>query len=316
MSISQRLLMGIACAFLTVSLAACGGGGNSGAVVTVKGQPITHADLDAKLEESPAARGVLQQLVTNDLIDQYAKDHNITVSQAEIDKIENQYKAQYPNGGWDELLKSRNLTEKDVQDLLRRQIILDKAVGGNIHITEKQIADYFAKNHAQFDQPAMAHARHILVPDMKTAQKVEADLKAGKDFAAEAKQYSVDPGSKDKGGDLGWFRKGQMVPAFEAYAFSGPIGKISPPVKSPFGYHVIEVLERKPAKLATLASAHDQIEQTLKQQQEAPLIPGFLQQLQAQGNIQVNDPKFQDVFPSPGPAAPAASSAPAAAPTT
>lgn len=313
MSISQRLLAGIASALLTVSLAACGSsGGDGGAVVTVKGQPISHSDLDKKLEDSPASRSVLQQLVTNVLIDKYAQEHNIQVSDAEIDKIENQYKAQYPNGGWDELLKSRNLSEQDVRDLIRRQIVLDKAVGSNVHVTDKQIADFFAKNHAQYDQPAMAHARHILVPDLKTADKVEADLKSGKDFAAEAKQYSIDPGSKDKGGDLGWFRKGQMVPAFEHYAFTAPLNQISQPVKSPFGYHVIQVLERKPAKNATLASAHDQIAQSLRQQQESPLIPGFLQQLQSSGDIQVNDSKFAGVFPSPGPAAAAA---PAAAPS-
>ncbi len=309
--------MGIASAFLAVSFTACGGGGNSSPVVTVKGQSITHAQLDSKLEDSPAARSVLQTLVTNVLIDQYAKDHNVQVSQADIDKTENQYKAQYPNGGWQDLLKSRDLTEQDVQDLIRRQLVLEKAVGSNVHVADKQIADYFAKNHAQYDTPAEAHARHILVPDLKTAQKVEADLKAGKDFAAEAKQYSVDPGSKDKGGDLGWFRKGQMVPAFENYAFNGPIGKISAPVKSPFGYHIIQVLERKPAVKATLASAHDQIKTQLEQQQENPLIPSFLQTLQGNGNIQVNDPKFASVFPSSAPAAApaAASSAPSAAPT-
>ena len=316
MSKAERLIAGIATALLTVALTACGGGGgNGGSVVTVNGQSITHADLDQKLEDSPASRGVLQQLVTNDLIDQYAKQKNISVTDADIDKVENQYKAQYPNGQWDELLKARNLTEADVRDLIRRQVVLDKAVGGNIHVTDKQISDYFNKNHAQFDTPDMARARHILVPDLKTAQKVEADLKAGKDFAAEAKQYSVDPGSRDKGGELGWFRKGQMVPAFEAYAFNGPIGKVSEPVKSPFGYHIIQVEERKPGKKASLASAHDQIAQTLRSQQEQPLIPSFLQQLQSTAKIDVNDQKFAGVFPSPAPAAPAATTAPVAAPT-
>lgn len=302
MSKANRLVAGIATALLTVSLAACGGGGG-GAVATVNGQAITHSELDQKLEGSPAARGVLQQMVTNDLIDQYAKSHNITVSQADIDKLENQYKSQYPDGQWDQLLKARGMTEQDVQDILRRQIILDKAVGGNINVTEAQIKAYFDKNHAQFDKPAMAKARHILVPDLKTAQKVEADLKSGKDFAAEAKQYSTDPGSRDKGGELGWFRKGQMVPSFEKYAFSAPIGKISPPVKSPFGYHIIEVEARKPAQKASLASVHDQIAMQLREQQEAPLIPAFLQQLQANAKIDVQDPQFQGLFPSPAPAA-------------
>lgn len=314
MSKANRLVAGIATALLTVSLAACGGS-SGGNVATVNGQAITHGDLDQKLEGSPAARGVLQQMVTNDLIDQYAKDKNISVSQAEIDKVENQYKSQYPNGQWDELLKARGLSEQDVQDLIRRQIILDKAVGGNIHITDAQIKEYFNKNHAQFDKPAMARARHILVPDLKTAQKVEADLKSGKDFAAEAKQYSTDPGSRDKGGELGWFRKGQMVPAFEQYAFSGPIGKISPPVKSPFGYHIIQVEERKPGTTASLASSRDQIEQQLRQQQEAPLIPQFLQQLQSNAKIDIQDPRFQGLFPTPAPSSAPVTAAPAPAAT-
>jgi foldase protein PrsA len=253
---------------------------------------------------------VLQQLVTNDLIDSYAKQKNISVTSAEISKIEDQYKSQYPGTQWDELLKARGLTEQDVQDLIRRQIIVDKAVGGNIHITEKQIADFFNKNHAQFDKPAMARARHILVPDLKAAQKVEADLKSGADFAAEAKKYSTDPGSRDKGGELGWFRKGQMVPAFEQYAFTGPIGKVSPPVKSPFGYHIIQVEERKPGQNATLASAHDQIAQQLRQQQEAPLIPQFMQTLQNSATINVQDQRFAGLYPTPGPS-PAQAAAPA-----
>lgn len=313
MSKSHRLVAVIATALLTVSFAACSGGGGGGAVATVNGSSISHADLDQKLEGSPAARSVLQQLVTNKLIDDYASKHNVTVTPAEIAKIEDQYKAQYPNGQWDELLKARGYTEQDVQDLIRHQIILDKAVGGNIHITDKQIKEFFDKNHAQFDKPAMAKARHILVPDLKTAQKVEADLKSGKDFAAEAKQYSTDPGSRVKGGDLGWFRKGQMVPAFEKYAFSGPLNQISPPIKSPFGYHVIQVEDRKPGQTATLASARDQIVQQLRQQQEAPLIPGFLQQLQASANIKVDDPRFEGLFPSPPPSP--GQVAPAPAPT-
>lgn len=315
MSKAHRLVAGIATALLTVSLAACGGGGG-GAVATVNGQSISHADLDNKLESSPAARGVLQNMVMSTLIDQYAKQHNINVSSAEISKVEDQYKAQYPGDQWNELLKARSLTEQDVQDLIRRQLIIDKAVGGNIQISEKQIKDYFDKNHTQFDKPAEARARHILVPDLKTAEKVEADLKSGKDFATEAKQYSTDPGSRDKGGELGFFRKGAMVPSFDAYAFSAPIGKISQPIKSAFGYHIIQVEERKPAQKATLASTHDQIAQMLRQQQESPLLQPFYQQLQTNAKIQINDPRFDGLFPTPPPTSSApAPAAPAPQPT-
>ncbi len=176
-------------------------------------------------------------------------------------------------------------------------------MGGNIAIGQKQIKDYFDKNHAQFDKPAEARARHILVPDLKTAQKVEADLKNGKDFAAEAKQYSTDPGSREKGGELGWFRKGAMLPSFDAYAFSAPIGKISQPVKSAYGYHIIQVEERKPEQKATLASTHDQIETMLRQQQESPLLQPFYQQLQSSAKIQIDDHRFDGLFPTPPPGA-------------
>jgi parvulin-like peptidyl-prolyl isomerase len=107
-----------------------------------------------------------------------------------------------------------------------------------------------------------------------------------------------------------------MVPAFDKYAFSAPIGQISPPIKSPFGYHIIQVESRTPGQKATLASATPQITDTLRQQQEAPLIQPFLQGLQQKADIKVNDPQFQGVFTTPPPAAPAASaaaSAPAAA---
>jgi foldase protein PrsA len=311
MSKAHGLAAAIAATFLSLSLTACGGGGGA-AVATVNGQSISHSELDSKLETSPAARGMLQQLVVNDLIDQYAQQHNINPTDQEIAKVEDGYKSQYPGDQWSEFLKSRGLTEQDVHDLIRRQLVIDKAVGGNIHIADKQIADYFSKNHAQFDKPAEVRARHILVPDLKTAQKVEADLKAGKDFATEAKQYSTDPGSRDKGGELGWFRQGAMVPSFDQYAFSGPIGKISPPIKSPFGYHVIQVEERKAAQKATLASTKDQIETQLRQQQEAPLIQPFLQQLQTSANIQVSDPAFAGLFPSPAPAASSAAAPPQA----
>jgi foldase protein PrsA len=306
--------VGIAAIVLAATLTACGSGS---AVLTVNGQAITRDQLDTKLENSTSpitARQVLQLMVTDDLIDQYAQTHKITVTPAEIAKIENQYKAQYPAAQWDQLLKTRGLSEQDVQDLIRRQIILDKAVGASVHVPAKQIAAYFALNHAQLDQPAQARSRHILVADLATAQKVEAELKAGKDFAAVAKQYSLDPGSKDAGGELGWFPRGRMVPAFDMYVFTGPVGKISAPIKSPLGYHIIQIEERKPAVKATLANSSTKIAQMLRQQQESPLIQQFLQQLQLTAKIDVNDQRFAGIFPTPLPAVSAAP-APTTAPT-
>jgi foldase protein PrsA len=319
MSKAQRMAVGLTALLLGTSLAACSG---SGAVATVNGQPISEADFDKRLAASPMAKNVLQQMVQETLLMQYAKNNHLTVTDAEIDARENQLKANFPSGAWDEMLKARGLSEADVRNALREQIILDKALAKDVTISPAQIKQYFDKNRASFDKPEQVTARHILVPNLAEANKIEADLKAGQSFATLAQKYSTDPGSKDKGGELGAFRKGQMVPAFDKYAFSAPLNQISPPIKSPFGYHIIQVESRTPGQKATLASATPQITDTLRQQQEAPLIQPFLAGLQQKANITVNDPQFQGLFannvpppptPSKAPASPAASgSAPAA----
>jgi foldase protein PrsA len=310
MSKAQRLTVGLAALLMGTSLAACSGGD---AVATVNGQPISRSAFNARLESSPMGRTVLQQMVQETLIDQYAKNNNINVTDAEIDAKETQIKANFPSGSWDEMLKARGLTEADVRSALREQIILDKALAKDVTIRPAQIQDYFNKNRGTFDKPAEVTARHILVPNLQLATQVEADLKAGQSFADLAKKYSTDPASKDKGGELGSFRRGQMVPAFDKVAFSAPIGQISQPVKSPFGYHIIQVESRTPGQKATLASATPQITDTLRQQQEAPLIQPFLQGLQQKANIQVNDPQFAGLFATP-PALPAAASPAGASP--
>lgn len=309
MSKVHRLITGLAVVVFGAMLSACA----AGTVATVNGEPISQSTFDSKLEGTPMARTVLQQLVQDVLIEQYAKNNNITITDQEINDRETQVKQNFPAGSWDEMLKARGLTEADVHGALREQIILDKALSKETHVTPQAIKTYFDKNRAQFDKPEQVTARHILVPNLALAQKVEADLKAGKSFADEAKQYSTDPGSKDKGGDLGTFKRGQMVPAFDKVAFTLPIGQISAPVKSPFGFHIIQVQARIPAQKATLASATPQIVQALNQEQEAPLIQPFLQSLQAKATVVTTNPAYAGLFPSPMPSA-AATTAPASAP--
>ena len=308
MSKVHRLIAGLAIVVSGAMLSACA----AGSVATVNGEPISQSSFDQKLEGTPMARTVLQQLVQDVLIEQYAKNNNISVSDQEVTDRENQLKQNFPNGAWDQMLASRGLSETDVHAALREQIILDKALSKDVKVTPAQIKDYFEKNRSQYDKPEQVTARHILVPTLVLANQVEADLKAGKAFADEAKQYSTDPGSKDKGGDLGTFKRGQMVPAFDKAAFTLPIGQISAPVKSPFGFHIIQVQARMPAQKATLASATPQIVETLTQQQEAPLIQPFLQNLQSKATVQTTNPAFANLFPTPAPT-PAASAATASA---
>ncbi len=316
MSVVNRVVAGLATAALSASLAACSSAGATGGdVASVNGQKITRSDFDKKLEAGPAGKSVLTQLVQQALVDQYAADKKITVSDDEVAKKEDEIKLKYPPGQFEQILKQQGLTETDVHTILRQTVVIEKAVDPQIKVSDSDVKAYFDKNHATLDKPEQVRARHILVADEKTANEVEAKLKSGGDFAALAKQYSTDPSTKDKGGELGFFGKGQMVPSFQAAAFAAPVNSITPPVKSPFGYHVIQVEEKKPATKATLASANEQIVAQLKQQQQSTQIPVFLQQLKSQAKVEIYDDKFKDAFPPPGAAPGGAAPAPAPAAT-
>ena len=315
---TTRIAAAVGAAALCASLAACanssGGGGN---IAAVNGQAITRADFDKKLESSPAARQALNQMVQQDLIDQYARDKKVDVTDAEIDKKLDETKARFPAGQFEQILKQQGLSEADVRQILKQQLVLEKAVAPQVKVSDADIKAYFDKNHQLFDKPEQVKARHVLVADAKTAQTVLSKLKADPsdaNWATVAKQYSTDPSSKEKGGDLGYFGRGQMVPAFQDAAFSAKVGQIVGPVHSQFGYHVIQVEDRKPAHKATLASAHDQIQTQLTQQQQSQAIPVFLQSLRTSAKIDVYDDRYKDVFPPTTPAgAPPANGAPASA---
>ncbi len=297
-------------AILAAALAGCSpsaAGGGGGDIATVNGAPITRAAFNDRLESSPQAKQVLNQLIQGELIDQYAKTNNIVITDADIKKKEDDLRAKYQPGQFDQILKAQNISEDDLHKFLRQQAIVEKAVDPQIKVTDADIEAYLKANHASLDTQEQVRARHILVRDEKTANEVEAKIKGGMKFEDAAKQYSQDPGSKDKGGELGFFTKTQMVAPFANAAFAQPIGVVGPPVKSPFGFHIIEVEEKKPASVATMANSKDKIATLLRQQQEQSKIPVFLNDLRTKAKIEVADDKLKDVAAPPqAPGAPPA----------
>jgi peptidyl-prolyl cis-trans isomerase C len=134
--------------------------------------------------------------------------------------------------------------------------------------------------HARFDRDLAGktgeeevHARHILVPDEPTAKKITADLKKGGDFAALSKQYSKDPGASQQGGDLGFFKKTDMVPEFANAAFALKDGEVTAsPVQTQFGWHVIQVIERRHAPPPAFEDAREDLRQKIVQETVASAV--------------------------------------------
>lgn len=159
-----------------------------------------------------------------------------------------------------------------------RYLLVDDAkLRRTLSVSDAQISEYYTTHQQEFAQPEQVHARHILIRPktedeggwnaaLKRAQEVYAKAVApGANFAALAKEYSDDPGSKDSGGDLGWFARGRMVKEFEDAAFSLKPGEISQPVKSQFGYHILDVEGKRPGGTRPLTEVRDMIRDKLLQ---------------------------------------------------
>ena len=161
------------------------------------------------------------------------------------------------------------------QTKLQYLLVDDLKLRRTMTVSDAQVEDYYKTHQDEFRKPEEADARHILIRPAaddaagwtKAEQEAETVYKKavapGADFAKLAREYSQDPGSKDKGGDLGWFPRGRMVKPFEDAAFALKAGEISRPVKTQFGYHIIQLIAIRPAGEQPLAEVKDTIREKL-----------------------------------------------------
>jgi peptidyl-prolyl cis-trans isomerase C len=266
-------------------------------VESQEGRPVPADQRDRVL------RGVLDNMVAFKLLSQEARQHHVVVSDAEIDAQIAGMKKQFPTEqAFQQTLKAQHMTVEKLRDTARSNLVVRKLlqdeVMSKIEIKPSDISAFYEKNPDKFQQPEAVHAAHILVivpaqsdPAAKAALKARAmealqAARAGKDFGALARQYSQD-GSAQHGGDLGFFPRGQMVPAFEKVAFSLKPGEISDLVETQFGYHIIKVIEKRPGGTVPFAQAAPQIQQFLENQAQSDRGKAYVESLRAKSKVEI-----------------------------
>ncbi len=287
-------------------------------VAYVNGEPISGIDLELAVGEVEAnagepvpaeqrdvvIRGVLDQLIGYRLLLQESLLRRISVPEAEVDAGIAELRAQFPSEeALAEMLELRQMTltmlRADVRQGLQVDAMLERELAARTTVTPEQVTEFYENNSSDFQQGQRVRASHILIgfpenADDATKEQARAralgvliELNVGRDFAALAKQFSDDPGSAPNGGDLGYFERGQMVGPFEEVAFSLAPVQTSDLVESPFGYHIIRVVDRQAPRTIPLAEARPQVQQFLEDQNRELQTQAFVEALKAKSKIDI-----------------------------
>ncbi|HET9193212.1 MAG TPA: peptidylprolyl isomerase [Vicinamibacterales bacterium] len=248
-------------------------------------------------------RGVLDQLVGYKLLLQEAKARKVVVADADVDARIAEVKKQFPSEDlFMQTLIDRKMTLEQIKADARRDLsiarLIEAEISQRVALKPGQAEDFYKNNPDRFTEPERVRASHILIAaeNADAAAKAQAktkagqilkDLKAGKDFAALARQHSQDPGSAVNGGDLGFFAQGQMVGPFNDVAFSLKPGATSDLVETQFGYHIIRVAEKQPGRTVPLEEVRPRLDEYLKHQNRESETESFVKALRAKSKVEI-----------------------------
>ena len=292
--------------------------------VLVNGEPIVAAAVQGEIngilgrfqaqgstpsetEMASLRESVLDKMIKLELLGQESKKAGIAVSATDIDTELKGYKKGFADDkAFAKALGEAGITETELRKQIGKNLAIQKFIDtkfkGKVQITEQEAKDFYNSNQDKFAQPEMVHARHILINAKETEAKADKDrkraklvqiqkqLKGGANFADLAKQFSDCP-SKERGGDLGFFPRGQMVKPFEQAVFKMMPGDVSDIVETEFGYHLIKLEEKKPAKTVSFDEAKAKITAYLTQEKVTANIEAFLTAAKSKATIKMVPPK-------------------------
>src|SRR5436305_6744391 len=196
------------------------------------------------------------------------------------------------------------MTEAVLREEADNQIVVQKfletQITSKVTVSDQTAREFYDKNKSQMTAPERVHLRHIVVqvaqkapPAEKAKAKQKADeiykkAQGGEDFAKLATQYSDDPASKGRGGDIGWIVKGQTVPQFEAAAFAlKKPNDLAPPVETRSGYSILQLVERQAAGEIPFDQVKPRLVSLLKEQQAKKLLQAHAEELRAKAKVEV-----------------------------
>ncbi len=248
-----------------------------------------------------------QQLEQQLLLQHFMKQSDVSVSDEDVDQQMEQITQQFPDEKtMQQALKKQGESlesiRKQIRERLRMQKFIEQKVG-EVNVSPQEAKKYFEENRSEFDQPEKVKARHILLEEDTGAeneiQSIRKELEQGADFKEVARSRSEGPSAKE-GGSLGYITRDRMVEPFSEAAFDLEVGELSDPVKTRYGWHLIEVTDRKKNTEAKYENVSDTVVQQVRSQKKQQQTRQVLQDLRSQVDIVNNVVQQQSRNPMPG----------------
>jgi len=241
----------------------------------------------------------LNEAIILTLVRQEAAKLQVRVSKEQVESRLSNWKDGYPPGGFDEMLKKQNTTETQLKQRIEDQLIIEKLIetlfANETLVPDEEVRAYFNRNEKTFVEPDRVHVYQIVVPTKEEAEKIRQEITTGKtSFESAARARSLSPDSL-KGGDLGFFAKNEKIPAFNE-AFSLRLNTLSKPISSPYGVHLLKVVDKKPAKRLSLSEAKSEIVKSIRRGKEAKTYKEWASKLLKDGEIYRNEVLFNSVL--------------------
>ncbi len=258
-----------------------------------------------------AARHALDELIADRLLQAEERAAGVEITDAEVDYAIDDVRRQngMDNATFERALASKGQTLSGFKEKMRRDLAAMKLIGmkvrSKIKVSDEDVKAEYARQTKVDEADFEVHARHIVIQVAKDAtpaveqaaqaraQALAQRAQAGEDFVELAKKHSEGP-SKADGGDVGFFRRGEMVAAFDKVAFTLAPGKVSDPVRSPFGWHVIQVVERRAAKPKEFDQVKDELRDRLWRVQMQRHTEQYVADLRKQAVVDVKVPELRE----------------------
>lgn len=287
-------------------------------VATVNGEVITRADFERELtRESQAMEGaaprspeqiepfkqaLLETMVERLVLLQAAREAQVQVSAEDVDRRVLALTSEYPAGTFDTALAQSQTSKTELVRRTREQLLVERLLADQVFsrvaVTEEQIRRVYDENPDAWMEPEQVHAQQIVVKGLDEAKRLQQLLWQGKKFPDLARRYSLSPDAK-VGGDLGFFKRGEMPPAFDDAIFRLSAGGTSDVVSTDYGFHLFRLVEKKPARKRELAEVRSQIEQKLLTELRAERQTSYVKSLREKAQVKVNEQVLQSVTGRP-----------------